>query len=99
MSLLDWNLSPKENARIQTVLLDDERVVLVTRPRPQMDIVEAVGRVFSGVMLLVMLAYALCQMQQIWWLVPIDSIATENMPRKDFLDELYGAFQNTFLPK
>lgn len=34
--------------------------------------------------------------QQIWWLVPIDSIATENMPRKDFLDELYGAFQNTF---
>ena len=69
MSLLDWNLSPKENARIQTVLLDDERVVLVTRPRPQMDIVEAVGRVFSGVMLLVMLAYALCQMQQIWWLV------------------------------
>ena len=69
MSLLDWNLSPKENARIQTVLLDDERVVLVTRPRPQMDIVEAVGRVFSGVMLLVMLAYVLCQMQQIWWLV------------------------------
>lgn len=69
MSLLDWNLSPKDNARVQAVLRDDERVVLVTRPRPQMDIVEAVGRVFSGVMLLVMLAYALCQMQQIWWLV------------------------------
>ncbi len=69
MSLLDWNLSPKDKARVQAVLRDDERVVLVTRPRPQMDIVEAVGRVFSGVMLLVMLAYALCQMQQIWWLV------------------------------
>ena len=69
MSLLDWNLSPKDNARVQAVLRDDERVVLVTRPRPQMDIVEAVGRVFSGVMLFVMLAYALCQMQQVWWLV------------------------------
>lgn len=69
MSLLNWNLSPKDNARVQAVLRDDERVVLVTRPRPQMDIVESVGRVFSGVMLLVMLAYALYQMQQVWWLV------------------------------
>ena len=69
MSLLDWNLSPKDNARVQSVLRDDERVVLVTRPRPQMDIVEAAGRVFSGVMLLVMLVYALCQMAQVWWLV------------------------------
>ena len=69
MSLLDWNLSPKDNARVQAVLRDDERVVLVTHPRPQMDIVEAAGRVFSGVVLLVMLAYALCQMAQVWWLV------------------------------
>ena len=69
MSLLDWNLSPKDNARVQSVLQDDERVVLVTRPRPQMDIVEAVGRVFSGVVLLGILAYALYQMAQVWWLV------------------------------
>ena len=69
MSLLDWNLSPNDNARVQSVLQDDERVVLVTRPRPQMDIVEAVGRVFSGVVLLGILAYALYQMPQVWWLV------------------------------
>ena len=69
MSLLDWNLSPKDNARVQSVLQDDERVVLVTRPRPQMDIVEVFGRVFSGVVLLGMLAYALYQMAQVWWLV------------------------------
>lgn len=69
MSLLDWNLSPKDNARVQSVLRNDERVVLVTHPRPQMDIVEAGGRVLSGAVLLVMLACALCQMPQVWLFV------------------------------
>lgn len=65
----EWNLSEQEAARCSAVLQEGERVLLLTRPRAQMNPLEAAFRVLSGLVLVALLGYMLWQMEQVWWLV------------------------------
>lgn len=66
-----WNLSEQEAARCSAALLPGERVLLVTRPRVQLPLVEVLSRLVPGVVLLGGLGYMLWQLPGFWWLVAV----------------------------
>lgn len=67
----EWHLSEQEAARCSAALLPGERVLLVTRPRVQLPLVEVLSRLVPGVVLLGGLGYMLWQLPGFWWLVAV----------------------------
>ena len=67
----EWNLSAREAARCSAALLPGERVLLVTRPRVQVPLVEVLSRLVPGVALVAGLGYMLWQLPGFWWLVAV----------------------------
>lgn len=67
----EWNLSEQEAARCSAALLPGERVLLLTRPRVQVPLVEVLSRLVPGVALVAGLGYMLWQLPGAWWLVAV----------------------------
>lgn len=67
----EWNLSAREAARCSAALLPGERVLLLTRPRVQLSLVEVLSRLVPGVALVAGLGYMLWQLPGFWWLVAV----------------------------
>ncbi len=63
----EWNLSEQEAARCSAALLPGERVLLLTRPRVQLPLVEVLSRLVPGVALVAGLGYMLWQLPGAWW--------------------------------
>lgn len=62
-----WGLSSQDSERLRSVLKDDERTVLVAKPRVKMDPLAAFGRVFPGLVLAGVCAYVAHGFGSQWW--------------------------------
>lgn len=62
-----WGLSSQDSERLRSVLKDDERTVLVAKPRAKMNPLEAFGRVFPGLVLAGFCAYVAHGFGSQWW--------------------------------
>ena len=67
----EWNLSEQEAARCSAALLPGERVLLLTRPRVQLPLVEVLSRLVPGVALVAGLGYMLWKLPGAWWLMAV----------------------------
>ena len=63
----EWGLSPQDSERLRTVLKEDERTVLVAKPRAKMNPLEAFGRVFPGLVLAGLCGYMAHGFGSQWW--------------------------------
>lgn len=69
MSLSEWGLNNRDAERLQQVLQDDERVVLVAKPRTTMPVSELVFNTLPGWVLATFLGIAAYMFGQQWWVV------------------------------
>ena len=69
MSLSEWGLNNRDTERLQQVLLDDERVVLVVKPRVTMPVSELVFNTLPGWVLAAFLGAGAYMFGQYWWVV------------------------------
>ncbi|MDO5465169.1 MAG: DUF3592 domain-containing protein [Akkermansia sp.] len=67
MSLSEWGLNNRDAERLQQVLQDDERVVMVAAPRRQMPLSESFGPVLLGLVLLAFSGGAAYLFGKMWW--------------------------------
>lgn len=69
MSLSDWGLNNRDAKRLQQVLKDDERVVLVAKPRLTMHLSDVVNNTMPGWVLATFMGIAAYMFGQQWWVV------------------------------
>lgn len=69
MSLSEWGLNHRDAKRLQQVLQDDERVVLVAKPRTTMPVSELVFNTLPGWVLAGFLGVTAYMFGQQWWVV------------------------------
>lgn len=67
MNVDEWGLSPRQNERLRAVLEDDERVVMVVRPRRRMHSVDAFFMMLPGMVLAVFLGWLSSCWSDKWW--------------------------------
>ncbi|MDO5473310.1 MAG: DUF3592 domain-containing protein [Akkermansia sp.] len=71
MNVDEWGLSPRQNERLRAVLEDDERVVMVAKPRKKMNVADAFFQSVPGWALLVFMGGIAYQFGEQWWVVAL----------------------------
>lgn len=69
MSLSEWGLNNRDAERLQQVLQDDERVVMVAKPRVSMPLSEVIFNTLPGWVLAAFLGAGAYMFGQHWWVV------------------------------
>lgn len=69
MSLSEWGLNNRDAKRLHQVLQDDERVVLVVKPRVTMHLADVVNNLMPGWVLAIFLGVGAYMFKQHWWVV------------------------------